>query len=365
MKINDLIKALIVVIGVTIAVLLSKALAKHFRKSGLSDRAALLKGLKIVCFSLLGIAMLGAVVGAAIPSLKMLKHAKQYSAHTQTVDINDFLPAELKTSPAIWKAVDEKSGNSVYLMGTIHILTDKTLPFPDYVTEAYETCEVLAVEQIPDDNSESNLEGYKLSDGRKIYNELSEDTYGAAKDFLKDRGLYFDYFDDYNAEFWYSLVYEAVVSGIKDIDYTHGVDSYFIELAKKDGKKLVGIDSSIKNGLPTPSIELTEYMIRDLIENSERAAAYLAEVYTNWANGDIDKLIEDDKSAIPEELLDDYERYQKSLIADRNIVMINSIEKLIKDGGNVFVTVGAAHFAGDYGIISLLTRRGYTVERIG
>lgn len=363
MNIDDLIKALIVVIGVTIAVLLSKALARHFRKSGLSDRAAQLKGLKIVSFSLVGIAMLGAVVGAALPSLKMLKHAKQYNAHTQTVDINEFLSTDLKTSPAVWRATDKRNGNNVYLMGSIHIMTDKTLPFPDYVTEAYRTCEVLAVEKIPGDNSESNFEGYKLSNGRKIYNELSEDTYGAAKDFLNSRGLYFDYFDDYNAEFWYSLVYEAVVSGIKNIDYIHGVDQYFVELAQKDGKKLVGIDCNVKNGLPTPSIELTEYMIQDLVDNSEHAAADLAEVYTSWANGDIDKLIEDDTSKIPDGLIDDYNEYQKALVADRNIVMTDSIEELIKSGG-AFVTVGAAHFAGDKGIIALLEKRGYSVERV-
>lgn len=363
MKIDDLIKALIVVIGVTIAVLLSKALAKHFRKRGLSERAAQLKGLKIVCFSLVGIAMLGAVVGAALPGLKMLKHVKQYNAHTQTVDINEYLSADLKTSPAVWKATDKKSGNSVYLMGTIHILTDKTLPFPDYVTEVYEMCGTLAVEKLPSENSSTNFDAYKLSDG-KIYDEMSEDTYNSAKDFLKSRGLYFEYFDDYNADFWYSLIYEAVVSGIKNIDYVRGVDQYFIELAQEDEKKLVGIDSSIENGLPTPSIELTEFMIQDLVENSDRAAADLAEVYKNWANGDIDKLIEDDKSVIPEELLDDYEHYQKVLAADRNVVMTDGIEKLIKDGGNAFVAVGASHFAGDEGIISLLKQRGYSVEKI-
>lgn len=354
----------IIVVGVLLVVLLSKALATRFKKSrNLSDREAQLKGLKVMLFSLAGVIALGIVVSAVLPSLRVAIQANRYKSHAQTVDINEFLPDDLKTAPAVWKVTDKQSGNCVYLMGAIHILTDKTLPFPDYVTEIYDKCRTLAVEKVPSDSSNTDFGEYKLS-GRKIYDELSEDTYRAAKNFLMSRGLYFEYFDDYNADFWYSLVYEAVVSGIKNIDYTKGVDQYFIELAQKDGKQLIGIDSSIESGLPTPSAELEEYMICDLIENSERAAADLAEVYANWANGDIDKLIEEDQSKIPVHLLDDYARYQKALTTDRNAVMTDSIEKLLRQGDNAFVIVGAAHFAGDEGIVSLLEQRGYSVDRI-
>lgn len=355
----------IIVVGVLIVVLLSKALARHFKKSrNLSDKEAQLKGLKVMLFSLVGVIALGVVVSAVLPSLNLALQANRYQKHAQTVDINEFLPSNLKTTPAVWIAADKQSGACVYLMGSIHILTDKTLPFPDYVTEVYNKCETLAVEKIPSDSSEPYFGAYKLS-SRKIYDELSDATYRSAKDFLMSRGLYFEHFDDYNADFWYSLVYEAVVSGIKNIDYTKGVDQYFIELAQKDGKQLIGIDSSIEGGLPTPSIELEEYMICDLLSNSERAAADLAEVYANWAGGDIDKLIEVDWSKIPKELLDDYARYQKALTTDRNVVMTDNIEKLLQQGDDAFVIVGAAHFAGDEGIISLLEQRGYSVDRIG
>lgn len=355
----------IIVVGVLLVVILNKVLATRFKKSrNLSDREAQLNGLKVMLFSLVGVAALGIVISVAMPSINLAIKANRYKKYAQTVDINEFLPGDLKTAPALWIAADKQSGACVYLMGSIHILTDKTLPFPDYVTEVYNKCGTLAVEKIPSNSSEPDFGAYKLS-GRKVYDELSEDTYRVAKAFLMQRGLFFEYFDDYNADFWYSLVYEAVVSGIKNVDYTKGVDQYFVELAQKDGKRLVGIDSSIDDGLPTPSAELVEYMICDLVENAERSAADLAEVYANWAGGDIDKLVEVDWSKIPEDLLDDYARYQKALTTDRNVVMTDGIEKLLHQNDNAFVIVGAAHFAGDEGIVSLLEQRGYSVDRIG
>ena len=357
-------KIAFIVVGVVLVVLFSKVLATHFKKNRqLSDKTAQLKGLKVMLFSLVGVSVLGTVVSSVLPSVSLAIQANRYKKYAQTVDINEYLPDELKIAPAVWKVTDKENGNSVYLMGSIHIMTDTMLPFPNYVTVAYEKSEILAVEKIPKESSETDLGAYILSD-QKIYDVLSEDTYYAAKSFLKERGLYFDSFDDYNADFWYSIVYEAVISSIKNIDYTKGVDLYFVELAQKDGKRLAGIDSSIENGLPTPSVKLEEYMICELLENCDNAAPDLAEVYANWASGEIDKLIEDDQSEIPDELLVDYGNYQKSLTTDRNAVMTDGIIKFLKNGDKAFVVVGAAHLAGDCGIISLLKQYGYLIERL-
>lgn len=358
-------KLIPIVVGVVIAVLLSKVIATRYKKSGrLSDREAQLKGLKTVFFGIIGVAALGIVGSAVFSAVGLVSRAQKFNNRPQ-VDINLYLPDGLQTNPAVWKAVS-KNGSSVYLMGSVHLMTDNTLPFPDYVVKAYEDCDTLAVESVPSDEGEkTDFSSYKLSDNRKIYNVISEDTYRAARNFLEERGLYFDSFDNYDINFWYALVYEAVVTGIKNINYTQGVDLYFVNLARSDGKQVVGIDSSIENGLPNPSTELTEFMINDLLTNNNKSAEKLAEVYTNWANGDVDKLTDSGSDSIPANLVDDYTEYQTALTVDRNVVMTDSVESLIKSGENVFVVVGAAHFVGDNGIIALLEQRGYKIERIG
>ena len=68
-------------------------------------------------FSLAGVIALGVVVSTVLPSLRVAIQANRYKSHAQTVDINEFLPDDLKTAPAVWKVTDKKFGNSVYLMG--------------------------------------------------------------------------------------------------------------------------------------------------------------------------------------------------------------------------------------------------------
>lgn len=358
-------KIILIVVGVIIATLLSKGIAVRYKKSGrLSDRDAQMKGLKTVFFGIIGVAALGIVSSVIFSAVGLVSRAQKFNNRPQT-DINSYLPEGLKTKPVVWKAVGE-NGGCVYLMGSVHLMADNTLPFPDYVVKAYTDCDTLAVESVPSDESESSdFSSYKLPDNQKIYDVISKDTYHAAKSFLEARGLYFDSFDDYDVNFWYSLAYEAVITGIKNINYTQGVDLYFVELARNDGKQVVAVDSSIENGLPNPSVELTEFMINDLLTDNDQSAEELAEVYINWANGDVDRLTDSGSDGIPPNLVADYNDYQKALTTDRNVVMADSIETIINSGENVFVVVGAAHFAGDNGITALLEQQGYKIERIG
>ena len=58
----------------------------------------------------------------------------------------DYLPADLKATPALWRVTDNDTGNSLYMMGTIHITLDSTFPLPEYIMEVYEASDGVAVE---------------------------------------------------------------------------------------------------------------------------------------------------------------------------------------------------------------------------
>jgi uncharacterized protein len=51
------------------------------------------------------------------------------------------------------------------------------------------------------------------------------------------------------------------------------------------------------------------------------------------------------------------------IIDDRNRRWLPQIEKLLAQGDNALVVVGAAHLVGKDGVIELLRDRGYTVEQ--
>jgi uncharacterized protein YbaP (TraB family) len=53
----------------------------------------------------------------------------------------------------------------------------------------------------------------------------------------------------------------------------------------------------------------------------------------------------------------------KIVIEIRNRNWIPQIEEFLKEDKNVLVIVGAAHLAGEYGLLNLLAEKGYELER--
>jgi hypothetical protein len=54
----------------------------------------------------------------------------------------------------------------------------------------------------------------------------------------------------------------------------------------------------------------------------------------------------------------------RKIITERNKNMVQKIELLIKEPGVDFIVAGAAHFVGKDGIVELLRRKGYPIERL-
>ncbi|WP_256469764.1 TraB/GumN family protein [Flavobacterium humidisoli] len=57
------------------------------------------------------------------------------------------------------------------------------------------------------------------------------------------------------------------------------------------------------------------------------------------------------------------EKTKKQILDDRNQKWVKLIPELIKENG-VFIAVGAAHLGGEYGVINLLRKEGYTVKPV-
>jgi uncharacterized protein YbaP (TraB family) len=57
------------------------------------------------------------------------------------------------------------------------------------------------------------------------------------------------------------------------------------------------------------------------------------------------------------------EAFMKKMIWDRNIVMANGIDSIVKHQ-TVFTAVGAAHLPGDQGVIANLRKMGYKVSPV-
>lgn len=271
-------------------------------------------------------------------------------------------------TPAMWKVT--KGDKEMYLFGSIHATQDGAENLPDYVQKAFDECDYLAMEL--DTDSMMNDLGQALqltqklmyTDGTTIKDHISKETYDAAVKYLTEKGLYISYYDNFKPMMWISLLENAMYNDA-GIDITKSMESIMTSKAKKANKKILEVENiDIQLGVfDNISDELADVMILSYTQAdpSEQAKAN-NKLYEQWKHGEAIK--DTDEDEIPDEYKEDYEKFSKAMLTDRNKGMADKAEEYMNNGKKVFFMVGAAHMYGDDGIVQLLKDRGYTVERV-
>ncbi len=300
-----------------------------------------------------------------------------------SVNINTYI-TEQKAYPPMWKVTD-KSGNSIYMLGTMHLATDYTFPLPDEVYDVYNESDGVAVEY--DIKSlQSNLgEAMKLTkplmytDGTTIKDHISEEAYNIGKEKIKNYGMWSETLNYLKPSYWLDIMQSMSVTSIQGIS-EDGIDMTFINKAYEDNKPVISIETLETQGelLGMYSDAMVEFILlndSESLDCTEETVKQMAELYNAWASGDLDKTLElagydettvdlSDTKDIPDELLKEASEYDKILLDDRNKVMVDRAEEFMRNGDNYFYMVGTLHYLGENGIISLLENDGYTVERV-
>lgn len=293
----------------------------------------------------------------------------------ETTQAEDTAEGENAPSPAVWLVTDPESGNSLKMMGTIHIVPESDKLVPDYVMDIYNESDGVAVEydvsKVQTDMvvQLKYLSYFILNDGTLITDHISPEAYEGAKAYLTEIGYYNESFDSYNAAYWESLLTSASVMEIEGMKET-GIDSYFIGLSKQDGKKVLNIETleTQMNAITASTDRLSDFNILEFLklDKAEFEESFM-ELYNIWAAGDVEGYLSlegEGMDEYPEEILADYEVYNEAMLTTRNIGMAETAKEYLKNGENVFYMVGFAHFCGEGSVIDLLEKDGYTVERI-
>ena len=292
-----------------------------------------------------------------------------------TADIENYIKTT-DINPPLWKVTDTESGNSIYLLGTLHVLPSNVSDYPEQLKEIYKNCDSIAVEYdtvaLMEDAS-AMLEfqqGFLCSDGTTIKDHISEETYKKLTDYFNKIGSYNSMLDQYNAGFFLNQLNSILLMRLENLELS-GTDTHFMEIAKDDNKEVISIETldTQAKALSAYSDGLADYLLSgtlDDIDNIEEYAEYIAELYELWANGSGDIMFDMDMDIdeIPEELKGDYDEYKKTMLDDRNKGMADKAEELLKEGKNCLFMVGALHYSEDVGVDNLLEAKGYKVEKI-
>lgn len=265
---------------------------------------------------------------------------------------------------SIWKLSDEDS--AVYLAGSVHLLREKDLPFPDVYNTVYADSEELVFEI---DMKEMNAPGATmkmrelgtLPVGERLSDYLSEDTLQALNKYLRENNLPSGMFNRFTPGMVYLTIgsMEAIRLGARpDL----GLEMQFHKKAEKDGKPGGGLETTEyqMSRFNEINIETLDVLIGETVEGSGEAEKTLDAIIGAWRVGDTEGL----KQLVYEEMAETPD-VLKILLVDRNRNWIPVIEKKLAGDKNVMFIVGAAHLVGESSVIQLLEQKGLKLTQLG
>lgn len=285
-------------------------------------------------------------------------------------------PEERCSSPILYKICDD-AGHTAYLFGTAHAGLDEMYPLPDYVLQAYESADLLAVEWDP--NAFPSMvdvmqlqKAAQLEEGTTIEDVISGDVYEAARKILQDHNAYDVSMERATPIMWYMTIDELMIRQC-EATANRGVDQTMVNMASGDDKPVESVEPYLLHVAP-----LTDTPMDEQIKLLERLVEVFSdpEVFTIrdqncrlWAKGDQDglkqSLMEDPfMLGMTAEDLTQFPGYLDALITRRDRQMVTYVEEKLSSGKTAFVCVGIGHVVGDGGMVDQLIRDGYTVERV-
>ena len=264
---------------------------------------------------------------------------------------------------SVWKA--QKDNSVMYLGGTCHILRDADYPLPPEFLKAYQASEVVVFEtdmgELQDPATQRKfLSKAVYADGSTIDKHLSPKAYGELSAYCEANGIPLAAFRQLKPSL---LMVTLTTLELMKLGVTRqGVDQFFHDLAIKDRKIVVGletVDEQINYVVSMADGNEDEFVTYSLKELKNLGPQF--EVLANaWRTGDAAKLdalmVADLKARQPQ-------LYMK-LIFERNRNWLPVIDSGRKPPRTKFVLVGAGHLVGPDGLIEALKRKGYRVDKL-
>ena len=264
---------------------------------------------------------------------------------------------------SVWKV--QKDTSVMYLGATFHMLRETDYPLPSEFDKAYKASEIVVFEtdigklQEPS-TRQKLLAQFMYADGSTIDKHLSARTYGELSAYCKSNGIPLEAFKQLKPSL---LIVTLTAVELMKLGVTQrGVDLFFYGLANEDRKIVKGLETveeqinylvSMADGNED---DFVTYSINDM-KNVKQQFESLANA---WRKGDAEKIDE----YIVAELRTKLPHVYKKLFTDRNSKWLPMIEAYINTPETEFILVGAGHLVGSEGIIALLKKKGYTIDKL-
>jgi len=256
------------------------------------------------------------------------------------------------------------SHNSVYLLGSIHVLPASAYPLHPALQQAFNNSQRVVFEvDLNAVSQQAVLREFEevgvYPPGDNLEHHVSPATIRLVKQVLAKLGI------SYNKarRFKPALLGELITSRYTELAGFRedlGVDRYFFAQAKNIRKPVLGLETVRDQARVLSSDDTSgEARLVEAIVSLPAAKAILDELVVAWKAGRIntlDRLLNQDEWNDPKSF--------ESMFSQRNQKWLPQIERFLESDGNYLVIVGSGHLVGDHGLVRALQGRGYHVKQL-
>ena len=263
----------------------------------------------------------------------------------------------------MWRVAGDS--NSVYLLGSIHMLREQDHPLPVVIDRAYEDADVVVMELDMDDidpaatQAAFNKAGV-LTDGTTLRDLMGEEPFLRAEQAAASIDIPLDLLAQ--SEPWLAaMTVELMMLYRIGFNPVLGVEMTLSNRARRDGKPITGLETveeqlGFLDGLPIEAQR--EMLLQTLLQGAALSEA-VDDLVTAWRHGDT--------AALEAGLLDsmgEQEALLAVLVTDRNRRWAETIATWLDDDRDYLVVVGALHLVGEDGVPALLDDAGFGIQQL-
>lgn len=252
----------------------------------------------------------------------------------------------------LWEVSGKGLEKPSYLFGTVHMICGKDFVMKPKATEAFSKTSKLALEVNMADPNEINLIQQMAVAKEPLSKKLTAKQIARLKEVLqKNGGVSLAQVDNYTLETVMSLLFVKSF-GCPDLKF---YEIEFVGKAKENNKPIIGLEKAS---------EQMDFLNKSFTD--DELISYLQQINTDMANTMVKDYTNEDINSLyatttDKELMS--ANTKKILLDNRNEKWSKIMPEMMQKG-SVFFAVGAAHLAGELGVINLLKKEGYSVKPI-
>ncbi|MEP6512935.1 MAG: TraB/GumN family protein [Parafilimonas sp.] len=273
------------------------------------------------------------------------------------VSANKSFPQTALEKTLLWQVTGPGIQQPSYLYGTIHVLCTNDLVVDSIITEKFNSTQQLFLELDMDDMKTLTgaMQGMMMKDNITLHDLLDKEMYDTvAANFEKLTKIPFAFVGRIKPMMAMSFIFPAILGCEPE-----AWEQKLVQMAKEKNIPVNGLETvqqqiDVLDSIP---LKIQADMLAKSLKDVDSLKQSFNQMLELYKTKDIDSLYKQTESE------EDFSNYEGVLIQERNS---NWVSKIISEAIQkpTFFAFGAAHLAGQYGVINLLRDKGYTVTAV-